>query len=248
MSKKPDRDSVPLRSHDPKQKRTHHISLYLSNDEDAEARLMAGRAGIAVGAAIRHAALDPGRLAVMIRKRDLSELLGQVKKIGTNLNQIATVVNAQKSTEGLEVELCDVLRKTAAALDVIVQRSETDFSAANYRHRRIERFRKQRRLPHEILLETFGDMDQMCQGRSVPQGEMKDVAERLEDSVFEVGAIGSELHSLLPHRGVVEKGLRQIDGVLKYVAERKWDAIESTYRNLSGITNELLRKMDRADP
>jgi len=107
------------------------------NDEEAQAvRLKADRAGISVASLIRASVLDlplPDARAPRRPSADMqavARLLGQLGKIGSNLNQIAKHANAGRLTEGLlEVALRDLLELRLACLQALGREPVRDHPA-----------------------------------------------------------------------------------------------------------------------
>jgi hypothetical protein len=107
------------------------------NDEEARAvRTKAERAGLSVASLIRAAVLDlplPDARAPKRPSADLqavARLLGELGKIGSNLNQIAKHANAGRLTEGLlEVALRDLLELRLACLQALGREPVRDHPA-----------------------------------------------------------------------------------------------------------------------
>lgn len=105
-----------------KRRRAHAVSIRLDGPEREELRHRARRAGITVGAYVRYQVLDKppprqsSRPAVEVQV--LARLVGQLGKIGSNLNQIAHQMNASGRVEEL-----DVMYVQSMATDLTVLRS-----------------------------------------------------------------------------------------------------------------------------
>lgn len=78
---------------DIKRQRTRQINIRVSDEELEKIEADAGRAGITVGAYVRQVLLDAPiprqSKRPSIEKESLSKLLGQIGKIGSNINQLA---------------------------------------------------------------------------------------------------------------------------------------------------------------
>lgn len=98
-----------------KRRRGDTITVRLTPDERAAIDDLSMRKGLSVGAFMRAAALgDPGpraRPRVPVDAKLLRRLLGEVGRVGNNLNQIARRLNADKAVEPRE------LRTALAAQD-----------------------------------------------------------------------------------------------------------------------------------
>ena len=81
----------------PKLRRTSHITIRLSKEERALLDDRAARAGLMCGSYVRRAALggSPPRQVRRppIERAELARLLGHLGHIGSNINQIARVLN-----------------------------------------------------------------------------------------------------------------------------------------------------------
>lgn len=90
-----------------KRQRPHVVSVRLNARERAELNSRAERAGISAGAYLRHQGLDVppprqrNRPAVEVQV--LSRLVGQLGKLGSNLNQIAHRINTAAHISSLDV-------------------------------------------------------------------------------------------------------------------------------------------------
>jgi hypothetical protein len=90
-----------------KRQRVHIVPFRVDDPEREELHRRARRAGITVGAYIRHQTLDkpPPRQSSRpaIEVQVLARLVGQLGKIGSNLNQIAFQMNASGRADELDV-------------------------------------------------------------------------------------------------------------------------------------------------
>lgn len=101
-----------------KRERAHIIAVRVNGLERAELNLRATRAGISIPAYIRHQALD----VPLPRQRNrpavemvvLARLLGQVGKIGSNLNQIAKRANMSAYVDELDIGFLEQLNSELA--------------------------------------------------------------------------------------------------------------------------------------
>ncbi len=88
-----------------KRKRNKLAHVRLSDEEHALLKSAADKTGLALGAYLRAAALDsPGPRAARkppIRRQELVRLLGQIGKLGSNVNQIARALNTGDDPYGL---------------------------------------------------------------------------------------------------------------------------------------------------
>lgn len=88
-----------------KRQRTKDIRVRLTPDEYARVKLAADNTGLALGAFARAAMLDsPGPRATRkppVARKELTRILGQLGKIGSNVNQIARAINSGDDPNGL---------------------------------------------------------------------------------------------------------------------------------------------------
>jgi hypothetical protein len=106
--------------------RKRTILLRCSEHERAAIKAVADEAGLSVGALLRLLALgDAGPRAVRkppIERAELARILGQLGKIGSNVNQIAKAVNTTRnlpSWSELAVMKEDIARMRAAVLKAL---------------------------------------------------------------------------------------------------------------------------------
>ena len=112
------------RSGSEKRQRTHMFSVRLSLKEAKQARLMAERAGLSQAALIRQALFNssPPRAArrPTINHKAVSRLMGQLGKIGSNLNQLTKHANAGRYQEAsIELALRDLMELRMACLQAL---------------------------------------------------------------------------------------------------------------------------------
>ena len=104
--------------------RNTRVFVRLTKAEKAELQARAERANIAVSAFIRQRTLDlpPPRRAVRpdVDSQQIARLLGQLGKIGSNINQIAAAANLDKYMRGMhEAALIDLAELRAACLEAL---------------------------------------------------------------------------------------------------------------------------------
>jgi hypothetical protein len=100
-----------------KRARTAHLTIRLTPDERATIDGAADRAGLTPGSHARQVLLGaPAPRQVRrppVERRELARLLGEIGRVGSNLNQIAKAAN---SGDGIDVRALDW---TLAALHVV---------------------------------------------------------------------------------------------------------------------------------
>jgi hypothetical protein len=105
--------------------RSHMMNFRASDAERAELERLAERAGLSVGAYIRSRALStPTTRATRrppLERAALAQLLGQIGKIGSNLNQIARSENRGRETQWMEEALRQALREWGEMRDAVMQ-------------------------------------------------------------------------------------------------------------------------------
>lgn len=99
-------------------KRTRSLTVRFNEQEAAALRSMADRTGRSVGAVVRAAVLNipppPAARRPSVDHKAVAQLLGQLGKIGSNLNQIAKHANAGRSiTDGTTASIDAALRDLA---------------------------------------------------------------------------------------------------------------------------------------
>lgn len=106
-----------------KRQRRKIIAVRCLGDEFDRIAEKADKSGLAVGAFLRSAGLDnPGpraRRKVPVDRKLLLQAMGEIGRIGNNLNQIAKVLNSGGQPQ--PDELKEVLRQTAAIQNAIRQ-------------------------------------------------------------------------------------------------------------------------------
>jgi hypothetical protein len=113
----PDEPEKPRRRPSEKRQRNKLTALRWFDDEFNRAAAKADRAGLTFGAYIRHVALgDAGPRAQRKTPVDaqlLRQLLGEVGRVGNNLNQIARALNA-----GQEASIPDLQKSIDTYMDI----------------------------------------------------------------------------------------------------------------------------------
>lgn len=112
-----------------KRRRNHKLTARFNEQEAAAIRLMADKTGLSVAALIRNGLLNtpPPRAArrPTVNHKAVAQLLGQLGKIGSNLNQIAKHANAGNlQSNSLELALRDLLELRTACLQALGQEPE----------------------------------------------------------------------------------------------------------------------------
>ncbi len=84
------------------------LSLRLTDDEAAQVSAAADRAGLTVGSYVRTLALgSPGLRAArrpVVDRQQLTQVLGEIGRLGSNVNQLAKAFNTDASTpEAMEL-------------------------------------------------------------------------------------------------------------------------------------------------
>lgn len=102
------------RSGSEKRRRQPHIDFRVTAKEKAEIEKAAERAGLDVGSFARVQCLAAPKVRAarrpVVEMKALARLLGEMGKIGSNLNQLARMANTEKcvETDGLESTLAKV--------------------------------------------------------------------------------------------------------------------------------------------
>lgn len=114
------------RSGSEKRQRVHKLSARFNEQEATAIRSMADRSGLSVAALIRKGLLNtpPPRAArrPTVNHKAVAQLLGQLGKIGSNLNQLAKHANAGKiQPNSIELALRDLLELRTACLQALGQ-------------------------------------------------------------------------------------------------------------------------------
>lgn len=108
-----------------KRARATHLTVRLSADERATVDAAAERAGLTAGSYARHAMLGaPAPRQVrrpQIERKELARLLGELGKIGGNLNQLAKASNsgAIVYTGEIDAELAGLMEVRTAILKAL---------------------------------------------------------------------------------------------------------------------------------
>ena len=107
-----------------KRQRTRRLSVRINEQEAEGIRQLADRAGISTGALVRHAIFNtPPPRAVRrptVNQKAVAQLLGQLGKIGTNINQLAKQANAGRYQENtIELALRDLMELRTACLQAL---------------------------------------------------------------------------------------------------------------------------------
>lgn len=107
-----------------KRQRTRTLSVRFNDREAETVRMMADRAGLSCGALVRYALFKtpPPRAArrPTVNHRAVAQLLGQLGKIGTNINQLAKQANAGRyQSNSIELALQDLMELRAACLQAL---------------------------------------------------------------------------------------------------------------------------------
>ena len=92
-----------------KRQRTKDVRVRLTPEEYDRVKLAADNTGLALGAFARACMLDgPGPRATRkppVAKQELVRILGQLGKIGSNVNQIARAINSGDDPNGLSDDI-----------------------------------------------------------------------------------------------------------------------------------------------
>lgn len=105
--------------------RTHVRALRLSDDELHKLNIRAAEAGLPIGTYLRVVALGSAgpraRRRPIIEREHLARLLGQLGKVGSNLNQLAAASNAGDLVykTSLARSLADLAAMRGAVLEVL---------------------------------------------------------------------------------------------------------------------------------
>ena len=107
-----------------KRQRTRTLSVRFNEQEAETVRKLADRAGLSTGALVRHALFNtpPPRAArrPTVNHKAVAQLLGQLGKIGTNINQLAKQANAGRYQENtIELALRDLMELRTACLQAL---------------------------------------------------------------------------------------------------------------------------------
>lgn len=107
-----------------KRQRAKTYSIRLSDQEQATARSIASRAGISLAALIRHALFNtpPPRAArrPTIEHQRVAQLLGELGKIGSNINQLAKHANAGRyQPDSVELAMRALLELRTACMEAL---------------------------------------------------------------------------------------------------------------------------------
>lgn len=106
-----------------KRLRTSHITVRLTPDERTSIDGAAERAGFTTGSYVRQivlAAPTPRQVRrPPIERRELARLLGELGRVGNNINQIARVINSGAEIEMKELE--DAIISLGPVRDAILQ-------------------------------------------------------------------------------------------------------------------------------
>ena len=91
-----------------KRARSTHLTVRLSSDEKAAVEAAADRAGLTAGSYVRDTILGaPAPRQVRrppVERRELARILGELGKIGGNLNQLARAVNSGTDVDTTEID------------------------------------------------------------------------------------------------------------------------------------------------
>ncbi|SRR5712692_2083011 len=109
------------RSGSEKRQRTGIITMRINPQEAATIRQIAQTRGQSVSAVMRSALLHTRPRASRIEVQAVARLLGQLGKIGSNINQIAYHLNAGRPGDRVEGRLEDALRDLAELRLVCLQ-------------------------------------------------------------------------------------------------------------------------------
>lgn len=105
-----------------KRLRTSHLTVRLTPDERAAIDAAADRAGLTAGSYARQVVLGaPAPRQVRrppVERRELARLLGELGRVGNNLNQLARAVNSGDDIDG--VALSEALGGLHVARDAIL--------------------------------------------------------------------------------------------------------------------------------
>lgn len=117
-------------------KRTHRqyprLSIRLSDTERLDIESRAQRAGLSMGGYCKFVIFntDPPRRSrrVVPEKAELSRLIGQVSRVGANINQIAKQLNMYSAIDVVEVSnaMADVAELRASIMKALGYREETE--------------------------------------------------------------------------------------------------------------------------
>lgn len=117
-------------------KKTHkqypRLSIRLSDTERVDIESRAQRAGLSMGGYCKFVIFntDPPRRSrrVVPEKAELSRLIGQVSRVGANINQIAKQLNMYSAIDVVEVSnaMADVAELRASIMKALGYREETE--------------------------------------------------------------------------------------------------------------------------
>ena len=109
------------RSGSEKRQRTTIVTMRINPDEAVTIRQIAARRGQSVSALMRSALLQSRVRPSRIEVKAIAQLLGQLGKIGSNINQIAYHLNAGRPGDRVEGSLEAALRDLAELRLVCLQ-------------------------------------------------------------------------------------------------------------------------------
>ncbi len=98
-------------------KRTERIEVRLTPEEKQAMKSMADAAGMSASSFLRASAIGDGYEPPQVNAKQLNELLHQIKKLGTNMNQIAYRLNRGDDVSHSEISAA-LARHRKAALDL----------------------------------------------------------------------------------------------------------------------------------
>lgn len=104
--------------------RKRTLSVRFNEQEAEKLSILVDRAGLSAGALVRHALFNtpPPRAArrPTVNHKAVAQLLGQLGKIGTNINQLAKMANAGRYQENMiELALRDLMELRTACLQAL---------------------------------------------------------------------------------------------------------------------------------
>ncbi|MCA9466837.1 MAG: plasmid mobilization relaxosome protein MobC [Nitrospira sp.] len=107
-----------------KRQRTKMLSVRFNEQEADALRSLADRAGLSVSSLMRRALLNtpPPRAArrPTVNHKAVAQLLGQLGKIGTNINQLAKQANAGRfQANSIELAMQDLMELRTACLQAL---------------------------------------------------------------------------------------------------------------------------------
>lgn len=112
---------MPRRSGSEKRKRSCMLTARFNQQEAEAIRLIADKSGLSVGSLIRRALLDaappPSRRRPSVNYKAVAQVLGQLGKIGSNINQLAHAANLGRTQlNSIELALRDLTEMRTACL------------------------------------------------------------------------------------------------------------------------------------